>query len=268
LKPISGKSKQVQTREAAGVPVVADFEQYAGDGGEGITPHDLPRAALKIAHKMSDVCEKRSDKWIEGLEPGMIYNASTREFWPAVDEDGAEGVLIIPVKYVNHVIEWQPNRGGFVGEHPPGAPITEGAEWIEDTQGKRHWVAENGNELVDTASFYCFLIKSDNTHEEVIIDMASTQWETAKNFNAFMKSRKRPSSKNPAKSFKMPFYSSVYRMFTRYKSNDEGDWYVWKFEHRGELKLDKAPQLTLFEAAVKYKALIDKGEVEVERDQD
>ena len=257
--------KALTKRKQGGALVATSFEAMAGDGLEDVTAHDLPRASLRIAHQMSPICDKHDDKWIEGCEPGMIVNMSTRQLWSGDEEEG--GVLVIPVKYVNHVIEWQPNRGGFVGEHKPGSPITEGAEWQETVDGKRVWIAENGNQLVDTGTFHVFLINADNTHDEVVIDMSSSQWETAKNWNAFMRSQRAASEEHPGKTFELPAYSAIYRLYTRHKSNDDGSWHVWKFEHRGRLDLSDTAHLALFHAAADYKQVVDVG-VEVDRDQD
>jgi hypothetical protein len=247
-----------------------NLEDYAGDGVDDFTPHDLPRPSLKLCQSLSPFVIKQDDKYIEGCEPGMIANSGTREYWPAdVDQITDGGVVVIPIKFLNREIEWLPNRGGFVAEHLPGSFSTQDIEIKETSDGRIiREIKSNGNILVDTATYHCFLLNEDGTYSEIVVDMSSSQWQCAKDWNAFMRGIKKPSQKYKGKFFSAPIYLNVYRLFSKVTHRDANTWFLWKFKHIQELDLKNVAHQTLFQNAMDYKKLIESGQVEVDRDED
>jgi hypothetical protein len=217
------------------------FEDHAGEGLENLTPEDKPRAALKIAQPQSYECLKQHEKYIEGLEPGMIFSTSDNRKFSGSVEDKA--VLVILARYARYEIEWEVGtRGKFRGKHLPGSEIIKGlkiVETVEDGKKKTSRITVNGTELVDTAVYYClaFLNGSFNP-EELTIDMTSTQWNTAKMLNGYYDGLRWPKKNNPSKTYQPPIYANVYQMYTKFTENEKGAWYLWQFKPITKLFID------------------------------
>ena len=70
------------------------FEADAGQGIGNLTQEDLALPFLKILGQLSPEVNKRDGKYVEGAEPGMIYNSVTSELF-----DGEKGLNVIPCHY-------------------------------------------------------------------------------------------------------------------------------------------------------------------------
>ena len=88
------------------------FEADANKGIGNLTQEDLALPFLKILGQLSPEVNKRDGKYVEGAEPGMIYNSVTSELF-----NGEKGLNVIPCHYRLEYIEWKDRGDG------PGAPI-------------------------------------------------------------------------------------------------------------------------------------------------
>ena len=88
------------------------FEADAGQGIGKLTQEDLALPFLKILGQLSPEVNKRDGKYVEGAEPGMIYNSVTSELF-----DGQKGINVVPCHYKLEYIEWRDRGDG------PGAPV-------------------------------------------------------------------------------------------------------------------------------------------------
>ena len=89
------------------------FEADANMGMDKITQEDLALPFLKILGQLSPEVNKRDGKYVEGAEPGMIYNSVTGEVF-----NGEKGVNVIPCYYKLEYVEWRDR-----GKDGSGAPV-------------------------------------------------------------------------------------------------------------------------------------------------
>lgn len=247
---------------------ISSFEELADDV-ENFSQQDLPRPSLRLGQSLTPQCKPAHEKYIEGCRAGSIINTSVREFWEGdIDRDPDAGVVVLPVKYLNREIEWLPNRGGFQAEHLPGTFPEHEIKKEKNADGKIQRILPNGNILVNTAIYHCFHLKEDGSYDEVVIDMSSSQWQCAKEWNSFMSSRKKPRKDDPKKSFKLPVYSNAYKLYSKITHKDDNDWYLWKVKHVRELDLSDDDHKRLVQNAIEYKRRIEEGSVLVDREED
>ena len=62
------------------------FEQDASQGLENMDQQDLALPFLRILGQLSPQVNKRDSKYVEGAEPGMIYNTVTHELYDGTKE--------------------------------------------------------------------------------------------------------------------------------------------------------------------------------------
>ena len=97
------------------------FEEDAGKGLTNLGSEDLSIPFLRILSDTNDEVKKRSPKYIEGAEVGMMFNTLTRELY-----SGEEGVQVIPCAYQPQLIEWSDRgkgTGAPVNIHPVSSNI-------------------------------------------------------------------------------------------------------------------------------------------------
>ena len=103
---------QVAEKKSAGLPTNM-FEDDAAKGLGAIGQEDLALPFLKILGQLSPEVNKRDGKYVEGAEPGMIFNSVSGELY-----DGVKGIDVIPAFYKLEYIEWKDRGDG------PGATGT------------------------------------------------------------------------------------------------------------------------------------------------
>ena len=89
------------------------FEADANVQTGTVTQDDLALPFLKILGQLSPEVNKRDGKYVEGAEPGMIYNSVTGELF-----SGENGVQVIPCYYKLEYVEWKDR-----GKDGSGAPV-------------------------------------------------------------------------------------------------------------------------------------------------
>ena len=115
------KSNAVTEKVAAGALAVSLFEADADKGLGNMGHEDLALPFLKILGQLSPEVNKRDGKYVQGAEPGMIYNSVTGELF-----DGEKGIDVLPCHYKLEYIEWQDRgegSGAPVGIHPSSSDI-------------------------------------------------------------------------------------------------------------------------------------------------
>ena len=114
---------QVAEKKTAGLPANV-FEEDAAKGLGNIGQQDLALPFLKILGQLSPEVNKRDGKYVEGSEPGMIYNSVSGDLY-----DGAKGIDVIPAFYKLEYVEWKDRgegAGGPVAVHDSSSDITNG----------------------------------------------------------------------------------------------------------------------------------------------
>jgi hypothetical protein len=238
---------QVTKKQEAGALATNIFEADADKGLTNIGHDDLALPFLKILGQLSPEVNKRDGKYVEGAEPGMIYNSVTGELF-----DGEQGVNVIPCHYKLEYIEWQDRgegSGAPVNIHPSSSDImsktTRGADYKDRLP--------NGNYIDRTASH--FVIVDGDNPSTALIAMKSTQLKVSRKWNSMMASIK---MKGKNGMFTPASFSHVYKLRTVQQSNDKGTWFGWEVS-----KIGPVSDESVYSQAKSFADSVSKGDVEV-----
>ena len=146
---------------------MSGFEDVTVTGFAEVSAEDMSIPFLRILDKGSPQVNKRDGAYVEGAEPGMIYNTVANEVY-----DGEVGVTVIPCYFNRRFIEWKPREsgGGYMGSYLPDDPIVK----TTVKNDKNADVLPNGNLLSNTAQHFVLLTYEGN-FSRALITMSSTQ---------------------------------------------------------------------------------------------
>jgi hypothetical protein len=241
------RTNAVAQKAAAGALAVATFEADANRGVENLTHEDLALPFLKILGQLSPEVNKRDGKYVQGAEPGMIYNSVTGELF-----DGENGIEVIPCHYKLEYIEWQ-DRGE--GSGAPVAIHSSSSDILSKTTRGTDYKDRlpNGNYIEKTASHFVVVLgKSPST---ALIAMKSTQLKISRKWNSMMASIK---MKGKNGMFTPAFFSHTYKLRTTQQSNDKGTWFGWEVS-----KIGPVQDAALYQQAKSFSESVSKGDVKV-----
>jgi hypothetical protein len=214
---------QVAEKKKADVALTSMFEQDANTSFSNMDTDDYALPFLRVLGQLSPECNKRDAKYVDGAEPGMIFNTVTKQLY-----DGEAGVNIIPCYYKREYVEWSDRGEGTsapVAIHSVDSGIIK--EATRDASYKDR--LPNGNYLENTASY--FVLIDDGT--SALISMKSTQLKVSRSWNSMMNSIK---LKGKTGMFTPAMYSHVYSLKTVQQSNDKGTWFGWTIEKVGPVQ--------------------------------
>ena len=235
---------QVAEKKTAGLPTNM-FEDDAAKGLGKIGQEDLALPFLKILGQLSPEVNKRDGKYVEGAEPGMIFNSVSGELY-----DGVKGIDVIPCFYKLEYIEWKDRGEGL------GAPIAiydSSSDIMSKTKPDANYKDRlpNGNYIEKTASH--FVIVSGDSPSTALISMKSTQLKISRKWNSMMSGIK---MKGANGMFTPASFSHVYRLKTTQMSNDKGTWFGWEVS-----KVGPVTDQSLYTQAKAFSENISKGAV-------
>ena len=234
---------QVAKKENSSVALNSMFEQDANTSFSNMGSEDFALPFLRVLGQLSPETNKRDAKYVEGAEPGMIFNTVTKQLY-----DGEEGVSVIPCYYKREYVEWSDRGEGTsapVAIHSVDSGIIK--EATRDASYKDR--LPNGNYLENTASYFVLI----ETGEAALISMKSTQLKVSRSWNSMMNSIK---LKGKNGMFTPAAYSHVYNLSTVQQSNDKGTWFGWNVQKIGPVQ-DK----NLYESAKQFASSV--GNVQV-----
>ena len=235
-----------QVTEKKSAPLPANmFEDDAAKGLGAIGQEDLALPFLKILGQLSPEVNKRDGKYVEGAEPGMIYNSVSGELY-----DGVKGIDVIPCFYKLEYIEWK-DRGEGLGA--PVAIYDSSSDIMSKTTPDANYKDRlpNGNYIEKTASH--FVIVSGDSPSTALISMKSTQLKISRKWNSMMSGIK---MKGANGMFTPASFSHIYKLKTTQMSNDKGTWFGWEVSKIGPVT-DKG----LYDQAKSFSDSISKGAV-------
>ena len=235
---------QVTEKKSAGLPANM-FEDDAAKGLGAIGQEDLALPFLKILGQLSPEVNKRDGKYVEGAEPGMIYNSVSGELF-----DGVKGIDVIPCFYKLEYIEWK-DRGEGLGA--PVAIYDSSSDIMSKTTPDANYKDRlpNGNYIEKTASH--FVIVAGDSPSTALISMKSTQLKISRKWNSMMSGIK---MKGANGMFTPASFSHIYKLKTTQMSNDKGTWFGWEVSKVGPVT-DKG----LYDQAKGFSDSISKGAV-------
>ena len=235
---------QVTEKKSAQLPANV-FEEDAAKGLGNIGQQDLALPFLKILGQLSPEVNKRDGKYVEGAEPGMIYNSVSGDLY-----DGAKGINVIPAFYKLEYVEWKDRgegSGGPVAVHDSSSDIM--SQTKADANFKDRF--PNGNYVEKTASH--FVIITGDSPTTALISMKSTQLKISRKWNSMMSGIK---LKGKNGLFTPASFSHIYRLKTTQMSNDKGTWFGWDVSKVGPIT-----DTSLYQQAKTFSDNISKGSV-------
>jgi hypothetical protein len=235
---------QVTEKKTAGLPANV-FEEDAAKGLGNIGQQDLALPFLKILGQLSPEVNKRDGKYVEGAEPGMIYNSVSGELY-----DGAKGINVIPAFYKLEYVEWKDRGEGSGG---PVAVHDSSSDIMSQTKADANFKDRlpNGNYVEKTASH--FVIITGDSPTTALISMKSTQLKISRKWNSMMSGIK---LKGKNGLFTPASFSHIYRLKTTQMSNDKGTWFGWDVSKVGPIT-----DTSLYQQAKTFSDNISKGSV-------
>ena len=235
---------QVAEKKTAPLPANT-FEQDAGQGLGKLGQEDLALPFLKILGQLSPEVNKRDGKYVEGAEPGMIFNSVSGELY-----DGVKGIDVIPCFYKLEYIEWK-DRGEGLGA--PVAIYDSSSDIMSKTKPDANYKDRlpNGNYIEKTASH--FVIVSGDSPSTALISMKSTQLKISRKWNSMMAGIK---MKGKNGMFTPASFSHEYKLKTVQMSNDKGTWFGWEVQ-----KIGPVANAELYQQAKAFAESISKGDV-------
>ena len=242
---------QVAEKKTAGLPTNM-FEEDAAKGLGKIGQEDLALPFLKILGQLSPEVNKRDGKYVEGAEPGMIFNSVSGELY-----DGVKGINVIPAFYKLEYIEWKDRGEG------PGAPVAiydSSSDVMSKTKPDANYKDRlpNGNYIEKTASH--FVIITGDSPSTALISMKSTQLKISRKWNSMMSGIK---LKGQNGLFTPASFSHIYRLKTTQMSNDKGTWFGWEVSKVGPITDQQ-----LYQQAKSFSENISKGAVKAKHGED
>ena len=242
---------QVAEKKTAPLPSNM-FEEDAAKGLGKISQEDLALPFLKILGQLSPEVNKRDGKYVEGAEPGMIFNSVSGELY-----DGVKGIDVIPCFYKLEYIEWKDRGEGL------GAPIAiydSSSDIMSKTKPDANYKDRlpNGNYIEKTASH--FVIVSGDSPSTALISMKSTQLKISRKWNSMMSGIKM-NGKNGM--FTPASFSHIYKLKTTQMSNDKGTWFGWEVS-----KVGPVTDQSLYSQAKSFSENISKGSVKAKHGED
>jgi hypothetical protein len=237
---------QVAEKKTAGLPANV-FEDDAAKGLGNIGQQDLALPFLKILGQLSPEVNKRDGKYVEGAEPGMIYNSVSGDLY-----DGAKGIDVIPAFYKLEYVEWKDRGEGSGG---PVAVHDSSSDIMSQTKADANFKDRlpNGNYVEKTASH--FVIITGDSPTTALISMKSTQLKISRKWNSMMSGIK---LKGKNGLFTPASFSHIYRLKTTQMSNDKGTWFGWDVSKAGPIT-----DTGLYQQARSFSENISKGSVKV-----
>ncbi len=242
---------QVAEKKTAPLPANM-FEEDAAKGLGKIGQEDLALPFLKILGQLSPEVNKRDGKYVEGAEPGMIYNSVSGDLY-----DGVKGIDVIPCFYKLEYIEWKDRGEG------PGAPVAiydSSSDIMSKTKPDANYKDRlpNGNYIEKTASH--FVIITGDSPSTALISMKSTQLKISRKWNSMMSGIK---MKGANGLFTPASFSHIYKLKTTQMSNDKGTWFGWEVSKAGPVT-----DQSLYGQAKSFSENISKGNVKAKHGED
>lgn len=221
-------------------------------GLENITQKELALPFLKLLVQLSPQCNKASNNFVEGAEPGMIYNTVSNTLY-----DGEKGIDVVPCHFKKEYVEWGERGTGS------GAPVTvHGPEFDLSKAPKDasyHNRLPNGNVIEETGNYYVLVIDGKKT-ESALIVMKATALIASRKWNSMMLGLKMQGKNGP---FTPPSYSHTYKLRTVPQSNSKGTWFGWDIQKIGPVS-DKG----IYEAAKSFSQAVGKDTVKVSHEEE
>ena len=249
--PAKAKTAVPATKKSTAVALSSsNLESLAGMGAEQVTQKDLLIPRLTILQALSPQLKKKEAAFIDGAEAGMFCDVGTGE----VFEDE---IIFIPCFYAMVYLEWAPrNTGkGLVMNHGTNPAILDKTE--RDEKGKN--VLSNGNYVVETATWFGLNMTAGG--RKCFLPLSSTQLKASRGLMTKLKAQRLPRADGGE--FEPPLFYRSIKCSIAEQSNNEGDWFGWRFEF-GDTILEIDPSGELLQDAKAFCEMAKAGLVQAD----
>lgn len=230
------------------LPMASMFEGDAHKGMEQMGADDLALPFIRILGDLSPQVKKSKAEYVEGAEPGMLFNTVSKELY-----DGSKGIQVVPCYYKREYIEWSDRGegpGAPIAVHPANTDLMN--QTNRDAMGKDR--LPNGNYLENTASYYVMVLSNDGSAETALITMKSTGLKTSRQWNSMISGIKLQGTNGK---FTPPMFSHIYHLTTVEMSNKKGTWSTWSVSKVGPVQ-----DMGAYEQAKVFADSVSKGDVQ------
>ncbi len=196
------------------------------DAGKGVSTaqEDNLVPLIYVLQANSPQAVKRSPDYIKGAEAGGIWLRGSEP--PVID--GEEGILFQPCHFSKDWVEWVPrdSGGGFVGRHES---CPEEAERTTDPQNPNRvrFILPNGNEVIETRYHIGYVLLPDGRALPYVIPLSATGHTVSRHWMFLMNAKQIPGAGTAAS------YACLYRLRTKFRTNNWGDWYMFDVTDEG-----------------------------------
>jgi hypothetical protein len=212
----------------------SDLDDYAG-AGYSPRPEENAIPFLNIIQKLSPQVEPKKPEYIKGAKTGMLFNSVTKQLFEA-DAEADGGLVAIQAASELCEVEWIPRAkgGGFVRKHAYDEAqhlrdkIMEVPNPEKPDSKARIRMLPNGNELKTTAYHYIIL----DTFEPIVVSLNSTGLKTHREWNSMYGRKKRLNPRTGQRQV-LPCFQTLIKLKTRWRFNEQGDWYTIEIEDLG-----------------------------------
>ena len=229
--------KQMTLKKEASLPSTILFEDDASSGFENVKTTSLALPILKLLQNGSGEAQRRNQNYVEGAEPGMFLNTVTKKLY-----DGAKGIEVIPCHYKLEYQEW---ADFGTGSNRPENIYADDSDILskttKDSSGKDR--LDNGHYIQTTGQHYV-LIVSDDSVEQALISMSSSQGKISRGWNSMMLSITFEGKNGP---YNPSSFSHSYKLTSVLNSGKGNQWYGYNVAKIGPVK-DEA----LYERSKKF----------------
>lgn len=201
-----------------------NLEDFAGAGFEDVQAKDLQIPFIYLIQKLSPQLDDIKPEYNPDAKAGDLFNNVTKEL--------SKQLTVIPVYFTSAMVEWKPNRGGFVGQHKHSAEVVLKSRTITDHNGKRKVITAQGNELVDTAYVHILYKTAQETWEHAVLSFTSTQLKKSRQWLTTSQKYTMPNGRP------YPMFAFTYTLDKVLESNDSGNWYGYKIERNSETPIE------------------------------
>jgi len=143
---MSKQDKVATTNPNTAVGMPFDYSAYQGQG-LNISLDDLKIPFLQLVQKDSKCLDSDEEKFVPGGKNGDILNTASKVY-----TDGEKGLLLVPACIKSSMVEYLPDRGGFVGEHEMTSQVAIAG------QANGNVNPESGNDLVKTKTMFAIVV--------------------------------------------------------------------------------------------------------------
>ena len=230
------------------------FADSAGAGREDFGAGDFAIPFIAALQTNSPQVDKTDAKYVDGAEPGMLFNTVTGAIYSAFSgaKDETPGIRVVPAAYQKLFVEWVPRTegGGFVAQHQPDSAAHKSA--TPDPEKPSKLKLPNGNDLVETAYYYV-VIDGEAGPEWAVIAMTSTALKLSRKWNTLIAAKK---IRIGGEDKSVPGFGQVYQVNTVKEKNDYGTWFGLTVKGQGVVT-----EASLFDEAKNYRDAVLSGKV-------